>query len=109
MALEAGDITASFGMSKAIYEQLDKNLMTDDDKSRLKPDELKTIQDGWRKLAYALAQGIVDYLPSNLEIRNADPDGKVTVSVSGKTGQGGADNHDHSIDITAEENDVKFI
>ena len=108
MALKAGDITATSDMSKAIYDQLDKNLMTDDDKKKLKPDELKAIQDGWRKLAYAIAQGIVGYLEANLEIDGVLAKGDVNVAVNGNTLAGGPDNHVHGVSLTGTQSGVVF-
>ncbi len=108
MALKAGDINASFGMSKAIYDQLDKNLMTEDDKSKLKSNELKTIQDGWRKLAYGVAQGVCDYLGANLEVGGIKTKGNVKMKVSGSTKAGLPGNHTHEIDLQAEQDGVEF-
>jgi hypothetical protein len=108
MPLKAGDITATTEMSKAIYDQLDHNLLTDDEKKKLKPAELESIQNGWRKLAYAIAQGVVNYLEANLEIVGVQTKGNVNASVSGNTLAGGPDNHVHGVSLTATQNNVVF-
>ncbi len=84
MPLQAGDINASSGMSKAIFDQFDSNLMTQDAKNKLKPEDLAAIREGWKKLAYSIAKGIIDHLESN---------------VSGKTGEAitSTNSHVHNV------------
>jgi len=108
MSLKAGDKTAATDMSNAIYDQLDHNLLTDDEKSKLKSEDLKNIQDGWRKLAYSIAQGVVNYLETNLEIVGVQTRGNVNASVSGNTNAGGTDNHTHGVSLSATHNNVVF-
>ncbi len=66
MSLQIGDIQASSGMSKAIFDQFDSNLMTQDAKNKLKPEDLAVIREGWKKLAYSIAKGVIDHLESNV-------------------------------------------
>lgn len=108
MSLKAGDITAASDMSKAIFDQLDQNLLTDDEKNKINADDLKNIQDGWRKLAYSIAQGVVNYLEANLEIVGVQTKGNVNASVSGNTNAGGTDNHTHGVNLSATQNNVVF-
>jgi hypothetical protein len=66
MALKAGDVTASDGMSKAIFEQLDALLSPA--LSALSPADLEKAREGWRKLSFAIAGGVVGHIVSNMEI-----------------------------------------
>lgn len=66
MALEAGDAAATRGMSRAIYEQLDALLSPEIEASA--PDYLEQARDGWRKLSFAIAGGVVAHILSNMEI-----------------------------------------
>lgn len=109
MALDAGNIQASSGMSKAIYDQLNQNLMTSEEKNKLKTDDLKNIQDGWRKLAYSIAQGLIGYIETDLEIAGIRTSGNVSVPVNGETQAAGQDNHVHVINLTGIQNDVVFV
>ncbi len=93
MSLKAGGMNPPSEMSKAIFDQLDKNLMSQADKDAMKPADLEVIRTGWRKLAYSIAQGITDYINANLEIIG------VKTTVTGNTGQGGADLHTHSVSL----------
>ena len=66
MALQVGDQTASAGMTKAIYDQLDALLGPGI--ASLSEAEKAPIRDGWRKLAFAIAGGVVNHITANMEI-----------------------------------------
>ncbi|HEX8720455.1 MAG TPA: hypothetical protein VF736_07490 [Pyrinomonadaceae bacterium] len=66
MGLEAGDAAATRGMSRAIYEQMDAVLSPAF--SGLPPAALDEAREGWRKLSFAIAGGVVGYIVSNMEI-----------------------------------------
>lgn len=110
MALNAGDINAISGMSKAVFDQLDLNLMTQEEKDKLKPEELEAIRNAWKKLAYSISQGLTKYLVDNLEIFDVKTKGTISPSVSGDTGvmvPSGA-NHVHNVNLTGAQADVVF-
>jgi hypothetical protein len=46
---------------------------------------LDAARDGWRKLAFAVAAGIIAHLVDNLEIRGVRTTGDVNATVSGQT------------------------
>lgn len=86
MALEIGDENATSGMTKAIFDQLDATLMSQEKKDKLKPADLDNIRTGWRKLAFALAKALVPYLTGNMEISGIQTTGTVTVDVKDSGG-----------------------
>lgn len=83
MALQIGDPNATSGMTKAIFDELDAKLMTQDEKNQLKPQDLESIRSGWRKLAFAVSTGIINYLKANMEILGIEATGSVTTTVTG--------------------------
>ncbi|MGH7597043.1 MAG: hypothetical protein ACREOI_11870 [bacterium] len=83
MALEIGNEDPPSGMSKAIYDQFDNILMLPDEKNKLKSADLENIRNGWRKLAHAIAKGIVPYIKANMEIAGIQTSGSVTTTVTG--------------------------
>ncbi len=83
MSLNAGNITADAGMSKDIYDAMLAN-MSDGFPDGVS-DEVKT---GWRKLAYSIADGVIQHIEANMEI-------------SGDTQAGGEDNHTHPVSLSA--------
>lgn len=66
MALQAGDQTATSGMTKAIFDQLDAALGPGI--ASFPPADRETVRDGWRKLASAIAGGVVGHIVANIEI-----------------------------------------
>ena len=66
MALQAGDQTAAAGMAKAIFDQLDALLSPG--LASLSEAEKEPVRDGWRKLAFAIAGGVVAHIVANMEI-----------------------------------------
>jgi hypothetical protein len=68
MALVIGDQAATSGMTQAIFQQLDTLLMSAADKAKLSAADLEKVRDGWRKLAFAIATGVVSHLKANMEI-----------------------------------------
>lgn len=84
MALDVGNIEATTGMSKAIYDQLKAQI--EPDLKDLKPDEISAIQKSWQKMAFAVATGVVEHLKANLEIVGVTTQGDVTVNVQGNVG-----------------------
>ena len=106
MTLLAGDINASDGMAKAIYDQM--IVVLEPDLEGLAEDAKTPIRDNWKKLAFAIAKGVISHLENNLEIDQVKTGGSVNASVSGSTAAGGADSHSHSVSLTAVQNNVKW-
>ena len=57
MALSIGDPNATSGMAKAIYDNVNAQLAAD-----VPPEVLPDVQVAWKKLSYAVAAGVTDYL-----------------------------------------------
>lgn len=83
MALQIGPPDASAGMTKDIYDVMDQVM-----NPSVPPDSLEMARQGWRKLAFAIASGVVNHIVQNMEISGIQAQGSVTVAVSGNTGTG---------------------
>jgi hypothetical protein len=66
MALQAGNQGATAGMAKAIFDQLDALLSPA--LSALSLADLELARAGWRKLAAAVAGGVVSHIVANMEV-----------------------------------------
>jgi len=93
MALQVGDPAAGSGLTKDIYDQLDALLSpplqkaVDAAGTDARPGlqaALDQARDGWRKLAFAIAAGVVGHLVANLEIRGIQAKGDVHATVAGQ-------------------------
>lgn len=91
MALQIGDIGATTGMAGAIYDQLLANI--EPGLGELSEEELEPIRDGWRRLAHAVATGVIQHLVANLEIHGVQTRGDVAVALSGATAPANAHQH----------------
>jgi hypothetical protein len=109
MALTIGSTDADAGMSNAIFVQLDALLSpplqdaVDNASDAVRPGAqaaLDAARVGWRRLAYAIAKGVVDHLVGNLEVGGITVSGTVSVPVSGNTGTAAPSAHFHSVSIT---------
>ena len=78
MALQAGDAQASSGMSSTIYQQINAILSPDID-----PAALPKVQTSWKKLAFAIASGVIASLKSDMEIAGIQASGSFTAPVVG--------------------------
>jgi hypothetical protein len=107
MALNAGNQEATEGMSKAIYDKLCE--VIEPDLAGLKAEDIMKIREGWQKLAYAIANGVVSHLKAEMEISGVTVLGNIHASVDGNTKPAAPDaNHIHSIDLTAVMDNVIF-
>ncbi len=80
-------------MSQAIYLRMDEVLSTtlqqqideaaDDASRQAAEDALANARIEWKKLAYAIARGTIEYLTANLEIHGIETTGNVTTKISG--------------------------
>jgi len=110
MALSAGTVDADSGMALAIFTQFDQLLSpplqaaVDGASAEAKPAAqaaLDAARGGWRKLAFAVAKGVVEHLVSNLEISGVTVSGSVSLPVNGNTGSTAAPTaHTHTVGIT---------
>ncbi len=107
MGLNAGDITASSGMSKAIYDKIDE-YMSPPLEEDLSSEDMKKIRDSWKELAYAIAQGVISHIKSNMVIQSITTSGNVSTSVSGQTGEADPGSHYHSVALSGTQNNVEF-
>lgn len=80
MALEVGTETAASGMSKAIYDTI-REVM--EPIEGVEGQALEDIRDNWKKLSYAIADGVITHLKSNMEIKGIETSGDVNAAVSG--------------------------
>ncbi len=112
---QAGDSVNLAGMSQGIYVVMDGLLSpplqqaVDDASDDAKPaaqEALTQAREGWKKLSYAIAKGVVDHLRSNMEIRNIQTQGNVNVSVSGDTDN--TPGHFHTVNLSGIQNNLTF-
>lgn len=78
MALQAGDKDATSGMSQAIYNKINEVLSPD-----LDPASLPKVQPSWKKLAFAVASGVIASLKSDMEIVGIQTSGTLNAPVTG--------------------------
>ena len=117
MALTTGTTAGDAGMAKAIYDHVDALLApplqqavdaaTGDAKTKAQA-ALDGARDGWRKLSFAVASGVVEHLLTNLEVRGVQAGGSVNASVSGQTGATSPGPHQHVVGLTAVQDGVTF-
>ena len=109
MALSIGTQAADAGLSGGIFAQFDALLSpplqaaVDSATPEAKPGAeaaLNAARDGWRKLAFAIAKGVVEHLVDNMEVNGVTVAGTVNVPVSGNTGAAAPAAHVHTVSIT---------
>ena len=85
------------GMGELIYKQMDKALSpTFQSPSKA----LTDARDGWKKLAYAIAEGVIIHLKNHLEVKDITTSGEVAPALKdGKTGAADPANHSHSLTL----------
>ncbi len=93
MALVIGSSAADAGMSKAIYDQVDALLApplkkaVDDATGGAKgkaQEALDAAREGWKKLSFAIATGVVNHILTNMEIAGIQARGDINAAVSGQ-------------------------
>jgi hypothetical protein len=117
MTLLPGTAAADSGMAKAIYDQMETLLApplqaavakaTGEAKKKAQ-DALEGAEDGWRKLSFCIATGVISHLKSNLEIRGVQTAGTVNAPVSGLTGQAQPNAHQHQVSLAAGQAGLTF-
>lgn len=110
MALVIGSVAADSGMTQAIYTQMDNQLSPplqklvdqapDATAKAAAQQTLDEARDGWRKLSFAIATGVINHLISNLEVHGVQTAGSVNAAVSGQSASAQPGPHQHGIDLT---------
>jgi DNA mismatch repair protein MutH len=83
MPLKVGDISASDGMTKAIYDKLQEVMAPI---PGISGNDMERLREEWRKLSYAIAHGVVEHIKANMEIVGIKTKGDVITTVTGSTG-----------------------
>ena len=78
MAMQIGDEQAGSGMTKDIYDQIDQIM-----KPTIPPASLEEARKGWKRLALAIASGVITHIKNNMEISGIRAQGDVTTTVTG--------------------------
>jgi hypothetical protein len=101
MALNIGDQAASSGMTKAIYDQLQAVL--ESDLEGLGEEEKAPIRQNWKKMAFAVATGVINHILSNMEIVGIKTRGNVSTTISGATAPAPPAAHVHNVNLTGKQ------
>lgn len=111
MALVPGSVAADSGMAKAIYEQIDpllspplqKAVAQATGEARVAAQQaLDAARDGWRKLSFCIATGVINHLLSNLEVHGVQTSGTLNAPVDGQTGPAQPSAHQHQVSLAAQ-------
>jgi hypothetical protein len=104
MALIIGDQTAGTGMSKAIYEQMQAVL--EPALGEVREEVRSQLRESWKKLAYAIAKGVIDHITENMEVVGIQSQGNVNAPVQGNTSL--VSNHQHGVNLVGVQNNLIF-
>ncbi|SET51695.1 hypothetical protein SAMN05216326_13217 [Nitrosomonas marina] len=104
------------GMSSDIYQVMDELLSpplqqavdeaTDDTRDGAVK-ALEKAREGWQKLSYAIASGVVEHLRHNLDIQNIQTNGNVVININDDTDNGGV-GHTHNLTTSSAATNVVF-
>jgi hypothetical protein len=95
MALDPGTKYADSGMSKAIYDAINEELSlpleqtveaAEGDAKTKAQAALDGARDGWKKLAYAIATGVISHITDYMEVYDITTQGDVTTTIQGNIG-----------------------
>ena len=104
MALDKGDITASAGMAKAIYDKL-KEVLTP---SLASADvDMESVEKAWQKISYAIAYGVIDHIVANMEIIGIRTTWSDSTELTG-TAKADTTGHTHPVTLTGPQTGVNF-
>jgi hypothetical protein len=95
MALVKGDITASGGMAKTIYDKLQEVFLPAAAASGVDMDKF---QETWQKLAYAIASGVIDHITTNMGIKGITTKGGEDTKTTSDSANGGI-SHSHNVPL----------
>lgn len=118
MALIIGSEKADAGMSQAIYQEMDNVLSPPlqkavedaqgDDAKKAAQKILNDARTLWKKLAFAVASGVINHITANMEVFGVTAKCNVTTAVTGNTGPAAPENHQHNVNLSGIANDVIF-
>lgn len=113
---KAGTNVTLGGMSNEIYLIMDELLApplqqaiddaTDDTRDGA-VEALDKAREGWQKLSYAIASGVVVHLRNNMDIQNVQSTGNVTININDDTNDGGV-GHTHNLTTSSTASNVVF-
>jgi hypothetical protein len=104
-------------MAKAIYDQIERLLspplqnavvQTKGDAQAAAQQALDKAQEGWRKLSFCIATGVINHLISNLEIHGVQTSGTLNAPVDGQTGPAQPSQHQHQVSLAAAQVGITF-
>ncbi|MCG2622424.1 hypothetical protein LVY72_10920 [Arthrobacter sp. I2-34] len=117
MAMVIGTVDADAGLSKAIFEQMDRLLApplqqavdaaTGDAKTKAQ-EALDAARKGWKQLAFAIATGVVTHLTANMEITGIQTSGDIAATVAGQTAAAPPGPHLHEVNLTGAQRGATF-
>lgn len=117
MALVIGSTAADAGMSKAIFDEMNVLLSpplqsavdnaTGAAKAKAQ-EALDRAREGWKRLSYAVARGVVNHIVANMEINGIQTRGDISATVSGQTGAAPPGPHQHTVNLSANQSSVIF-
>jgi hypothetical protein len=117
MALQIGSENATSGMSQAIYQEVNQHLSpplqkaVDDAEGGAKAkaqEALDKAREGWKKLSYAIAKGVIEHITANMELFGIQTQGNVNTTMQGNTGTAPPGNHLHGVNLSGQANNVVF-
>jgi hypothetical protein len=94
MTLSSGPENANSGMSQAIYVEMERllspplqRLVNDaEGEAKVKAQEaLDEARNGWKKLSFAIATGVIEHIKSHMVIKEITTQGDINATVSGGT------------------------
>ena len=117
MAMIIGSVNADAGMSQAIFQVMDNQLSPPlqnavdnaEGEAKAKAQEaLDGAREGWRKLSFAIASGVISHITANMEIFGIATQGNVNTTVQGNTGPANPANHLHNVNLSGVATNVTF-
>lgn len=78
MPLQIGDQNATIGMSRDIFQELENQLS-----NGMEPEEVEKVRPSWRRLAFAVATGVITHITANMEISGIESAGDVETTIQG--------------------------
>jgi hypothetical protein len=118
MALVIGSVNADAGMSQAIYQVIDAQLAPplqaavdkapEPQAKKMAQNALDGAREGWKKLAFAIATGVITHITTNMEICGITVTGIVPTVVTGDTEPAAPGNHQHAVNLAVAVRDEVF-
>ncbi|MBH0775549.1 hypothetical protein [Nocardia bovistercoris] len=112
-----GTAEANSGLSKEIFVQLDALLSpplqqavdaASGASKQVAQEALDGARGNWRRLAFAIANGVITHLTANMEISGIQTTGNVSATVAGATGAAPPGPHTHPVNLSATQQSVTF-